>query len=120
MFGLFTKEPENLPGSAEANMAVRRELELHGDTMTAQRLVIHYAYPVAEGAKTRQRQIEAILRKDSFKVENSGHKDGISFAKQQYVHDTAFDRLTEQLQASLHAIGWHYDGWESAVVVDRR
>ncbi|MBS0483513.1 MAG: hypothetical protein JSR96_15500 [Proteobacteria bacterium] len=106
-----------MPGNQrEKNDAVRRSLAGYGDDGTADRDIIHYAYPYQGTDLSPRPQIIASLKSQGFAVRDAASHAGLVFEHTGAVADPNFDALTEQLESWFAGQRWEYDGWECAVV----
>jgi hypothetical protein len=111
----FGKKPA---APVSKNDAVRNVLASRGDSGTAVRHVIHYAYP-EKGADLsgRPRLIED-LKARGFEVRDAVNDNGIVFEHHRSVAADDFDAFTDELEKLFAAAGWDYDGWECAMVLN--
>ena len=104
-------------GSFEANEKVRNELFRLGDDGKVSRHVRHFVYEGSLGKKYTDdaEDIAQRLRDLGYSTHPSDN-GGIRFENYTEVASKAFDAGTEMLYKLAEESGWHYDGWECAVI----
>lgn len=113
---LGARKPPMILGSAAANDLVRQEMAARGDDGSAVRRVQHSARPDHSRGFASQYEVFDFLSSFDLVLSETGFQNGIIFEHDTAVNTEAFDTFTNRMFDELDAMGWIYEGWESAFV----
>ncbi len=103
-------------GSAAANALVREEMAARGDDGLTPRRVKHQAKPDPSRNFASQYEVFDFLGSFDLVLSETGFQNRIEFEHETEVASEAFDTFTSTMFDELEAMGWIYEGWETAYI----
>ena len=103
-------------GQAARNGMIREALAGQGDDGRRARQVSHYVFPDLAGAAATDTALKAAVAGYGFSARFTAAGDGLILEHEREVASADFDAEVAALIDVMDQLGWHYDGWDCAVL----